>query len=212
MESQVNNNVFINCPFDEKHINDILKPIMFCLISNGLSPQLSLMIQDSGQKRIDKIVDLMKNSKYNIHDLSLLKTKSTKEYARMNMPYELGIDYGLRISGVERYGQKQFLILGSSRYDYMKAISDISGFDIHNHGGKTEKVFDCMYSWLSSLGLQKNMPPALTMYYDFLDFNVWLYMNILNEYGCDVAKEHQTKISITDYEIKIQEYLKQKSR
>ena len=84
-QSSFNNNVFINCPFDKYRIDAILKPILFCLMVHGLNPQLALDVNDSGQLRIDKIVNLMKNSKYSIHDLSLLKVANTKEFARMNM-------------------------------------------------------------------------------------------------------------------------------
>ncbi len=65
------------------------------------------------------------------------------------MPLELGIDYGLRNSGMLRLDEKKFLILEAVKYDYMKAISDINGFDIKVHGNKTEKVFECLYSWSS---------------------------------------------------------------
>ena len=166
-------NVFINCPFDKNRIDKYLKPIFFCLVTNGLTPKIALESQDSGQLRIDKIVDLMKSSKYSIHDLSLLKLKrGTMEYARMNMPYELGIDYGLRNSGQELYEQKKFLVLGNKRYEYMKALSDISGFDIQNYNNSTEKLFECMHSWLSSLQLQRIVPPALIMHYDYISFIV----------------------------------------
>ena len=57
-------NVFINCPFDKNRIDKYLKPMFFCLVTNGLTPKIALESQDSGQLRIDKIVDLMKSSKY----------------------------------------------------------------------------------------------------------------------------------------------------
>ena len=177
-------------------------------MSHGLEPQLSLDIQDSGQLRIDKIVSLMKASKYSIHDLSLLKVNKIREFARMNMPYELGIDYGLRLSGMDRFGEKRFLILGSKRYDYMKAISDISGFDIENHDNNTRKVFGCMNHWLSTIGLNREILPELKLYYDFIDFNVYAYNSIHHQYGEDVVKDHLDKMGIMDYKKYILKYLK----
>ena len=203
------NNVFINCPFDKYRIDAILKPILFCLMSHGLNPQLALDVNDSGQLRIDKIVDLMKNSRYSIHDLSLLKVADTKEFARMNMPYELGIDYGLRLSGEGRFGEKRFLILGSKRYDYMKAVSDLNGFDIQNHDNNTRKVFDCMNSWLGSIGLDVEISPGLKMYYEFIDFNAFMYISISKKYGEDIVKDHIEKMSIPEYKKHIETYLAQ---
>lgn len=204
------NCVFINCPFDKPRMDRILKPILFCLLSHDLHPVLTLDIKDSGQLRIEKIVDMMKEVKYSIHDLSLLKVKKVTEFARMNMPYELGIDYGLRSSGIEEYKRKRFLVMGSKKFDYMKAISDISGFDIMSHENSMEKVFDCMHSWLSSLELSIIVKPSLALYYDFINFNGWLYSNALDEYGEDVCKDYLEKMEMNTYKSKIEEYLNTK--
>ena len=89
----------------------------------------------------------------------------------MNIPFELGIDYELRISGIPKLRKKQFLILEAIKYDYMKSISDINGFDIKVHSKETEKIFECLYTWLSeTLKINKQDPP-LKMFYDFIDFN-----------------------------------------
>lgn len=207
IKSTFDNSVFINCPFDKSRIDTILKPIIFCLMSHGLFPQLALDINDSGQLRIDKIVGLMKTSKFSIHDLSLLKVPKVSEFARMNMPYELGIDYGLRLSGTNRYGEKRFLILGSKRYDYMKAVSDLNGFDIQNHENKTRKVFDCMHSWLSTIELDSEVLPSLKMYYDFLDFNAFTYYTFSQKYGEEIVKDHLDKMSIPEFKKCIVDYL-----
>lgn len=103
--------VFINCPFDKRYIDDLLKPMLYVLVKNGLIPRLSLEVSDSGQIRLEKITNIIKSCKYGIHDLSIVKSTKAKEFARMNMPFELGIDYGLRVSDVSPLSTKQFLIL-----------------------------------------------------------------------------------------------------
>ena len=137
-------NVFINCPFDTAYINNLLKPMLYVIIKNGYTPRLSLEVSDSGQIRLEKITKIIKDCKYSIHDLSIVKSIKADEFARMNMPFELGIDFGLRKSGVKPLDTKQFLILEAIRYDYMKAISDINGFDIKVHKNNTEKIFECL--------------------------------------------------------------------
>ena len=107
--------VFINCPFDEAHINDLLKPVLYVIVKNGLQPRISLEISDSGQSRLDKIIALIRSCRYSIHDISLARANKGKEYARMNMPFELGIDFGLRNSGVAPLHEKQFLIMEATR-------------------------------------------------------------------------------------------------
>lgn len=147
--NEFEHSVFINCPFDQVYIDDLLKPILYIVVKNGFSPRLSLEVSDSGQVRLQKITEIIKSCKYSIHDLSIVKSKKAGEFARMNMPFELGIDYGLRNSGIKILKEKKFLILEATKYDYLRAISDINGFDIKVHNNETEKIFDCLYSWSS---------------------------------------------------------------
>ncbi len=193
-------NVFINCPFDVKYIDDLLKPMIYIILRNGLNPRLSLEISDSGQVRLEKITKIISACKYSIHDLSIVKSKKVNEFARMNMPFELGIDYGLRNSGMSPLHTKQFLILEAIKYDYQKALSDINGFDIKVHSNDTQGIFDCLYTWLSeTLKLNKQNPPLKT-FYDFIDFNTSLFDEKLAEFGDErIAKNYIEKISIPEY-------------
>jgi hypothetical protein len=193
-------NIFINCPFDNTYINDILKPILYIVIKNGYNPRLSLENSDSGQNRLDKITEIMKNCKYSIHDLSIVKSKKKNEFARMNMPFELGLDYGLRKSGLPDLKSKQFLILEGTKYDYMIALSDLSGFDIKVHNNDTQNVFDCIYAWSSETLKIYKQDPALKIYYGFLEFNTSLYEEKCKEFQSDkLAKNYIDKISIPEY-------------
>ena len=198
--------VFINCPFDKTYIDNLLKPMLYVIVKNGFIPRLSLEVSDSGQVRLQKITEIIKSCKYSIHDLSIVKSKRANEFSRMNMPFELGIDYGLRNSGIGKLDEKQFLILEAIRYDYMKAISDINGFDIKVHGNETEKIFECIYSWLSeTLNIRKQDPP-LKIFYDFIDFNTSLFKEKVAQFGSDgLAKNYIEKISIPEYIEEIRE-------
>jgi len=70
----------------------------------------------------------------------------------MNMPFELGIDYGCR-----RYSKKEkkFLILDEKPYRFKETISDISGSDIASYEVDKkeeayEKVIQHIRNWLVS--------------------------------------------------------------
>lgn len=70
------------------------------------------------------------------------------------MPFKIGIDYGLR-AFTRCYSYKRSLILEIERFDYMKAISDINGFDIKNHSDKPEQLIECLKSWFTeTVGLR----------------------------------------------------------
>lgn len=193
-------NIFINCPFDITFQNNILKPILFSLLKIGFTPRLSLEASNSAEFRLTKITEIIKECQYSIHDLSKVKSTKANEFARMNMPFELGIDYGLRNSNSTKLSKKQFLILEAVRYDYMKALSDINGLDVKTHNNDTETLFECLYSWYSeTLKITKQKPPLQT-YYDFMDFNTSLFEEKLIEYSSEkVAKNYIEKISIPEY-------------
>jgi len=84
-----NRNVFVNCPFDDEYL-PLLRPLLFCLIYLGFSPRIALESLDSGKPRYDKIVLLIQQSKYAVHDLSRLQASKAGEFYRLNMPFELG--------------------------------------------------------------------------------------------------------------------------
>jgi hypothetical protein len=69
-----------------------------------------------------------------------------KDYPRFNMPFECGIDFGLRMSSHE-FGVKKFLILEREQHRYHKVISDISGNDIKAHKNEPEQVVKVIRDW-----------------------------------------------------------------
>src|SRR5690606_31869432 len=167
--------VFINCPFDDEYVDGLLKPMLYTLLKFGFNPRLALEISDSGEIRLEKILKLIAGSKYSIHDLSRIKAKKVDEYYRLNMPFELGIDYGIRKISDSPLADNRFLILEASRYEYMKALSDINGFDIKHHSNDPEKIIGCLHAWfIETVGLRKIETPR-KIHYDFMDFNSSLY-------------------------------------
>lgn len=87
--------VFINCPFDPDY-RQLLISLLFTVKFLGFIPKLSLETLDAGTSRLDNIVDLIKHSKFGIHHLSRIMSSKKGEHTRMNMPFELGIDYGCK--------------------------------------------------------------------------------------------------------------------
>jgi len=139
--------VFFNCPFDDQYA-PLLQAIAFCVAELGFFPRLAPENADNAASRLDRIVDLIRGSKFGIHDLSHCKAAAADEYARMNMPFELGLDHGCaRFSDGSLVG-KAILILEHTRYDFQKTLSDISGWDISAHGGDHIVAVRIVSSWL----------------------------------------------------------------
>ena len=113
-------NVFINCPFDEEY-ETLLKSILLIISYLGYNPRIALESSDVSTTRLSKIVALIEESKYSIHDLSRLKSKRKNEFARLNMPFELGIDFGSKKFS-NNHKTKKFLVLSNDVHDYKKAF------------------------------------------------------------------------------------------
>lgn len=167
-------NVFVNCPFDEDY-RPLMRPLLFTVICLGYTPRLASERSDSGENRVDKICDLIYESKYSIHDLSRLKSEEAGEFYRLNMPFELGIDYGARRYGSDVMAGKRCMILETAPYDYQVALSDLSGVDIKNHDDKPEEIVRAVRDWFYETVQLTNLHSPTKIWNWFTDFQTYLF-------------------------------------
>jgi len=170
-------NVFINCPFDREYYS-LLRPLLFTIFL-GFNPRIATERSDSGENRLDKIRELIRDSKYSIHDLSRLQAKKAKEFYRLNMPFELGMDYGARVFGAAFMHGKRCLILEQNLYDFKKALSDLSGVDIKPHHNEPDEVIRAVRDWfVETVGLRR-VETATVIWYRFSDFTTAFFEQML---------------------------------
>lgn len=172
-------NVFVNCPFDEQYL-PLLRPLLFTIIYLGLKPRIALEAMDAGQARLDKIVALISDSKFGIHDLSRIEAAKPGELFRLNMPFELGIDFGCRLYGRGRQKGKRALVLEAEPHRYKAALSDLSGSDIESHGNDPYRVFAVVRKWLNNVHPMKAAGPA-KIASAFTDFTAQNYDDLTAE-------------------------------
>ena len=139
--------VFANCPFDDLFA-PLLQAIAFCITDLGFHPRIAPENADNAASRLDRIIEQIRGSKYGIHDLSRCKSTEAGEYARLNMPFELGLDHACARFGGGALSDKAILILEENRFDYQKGLSDISGWDIHAHAGDYINLVRIVRDWL----------------------------------------------------------------
>lgn len=175
MPADFKTSVFVNCPFDTDYA-PILQAILFCIVYLGLTPRLATERQDSGENRIDKIRELIEESRYSIHDLSRCQAARKGEFFRLNMPFELGIDYACRRYFGQGRETKRILILEEKRYRYQAALSDLSGCDIQAHAGDFEMAMRAVRNWLANeADIVIPVPGASRIFGKYLDFQEWHY-------------------------------------
>ena len=180
--SSFETNVFINCPFDKDYYIPLLRPLLFTIIYLGFKPRIAAENFDSGELRFQKIIDLILNSKYSIHDLSRIKSKKKNELFRLNMSFELGIDIGCRLFNNADYKDKKCLILEKDPYRIKGALSDMAGSDIKSHNNEPEKLVLAVRNWFVENGLRE-APNATKIWESFNDFMLDFYQKRKVE-GC----------------------------
>lgn len=170
--------VFINCPFDDAYL-PLFRPLVFTVRGLGLKPRMSWESADSGKVRIDKIIGLIRESEFGIHDLSRCKAQKKGEVYRMNMPLELGYDLGAKAYGGKPFVKKKVLILEAERYSLQEAVSDLAGCDCKAHSNEPEEIVYVVRDWL----VQEAKAPkisASSIWYAFADFTAWNHDDLLS--------------------------------
>lgn len=198
-------NVFINCPFDDEYYF-LLRPLLFTIIYLSFNPRITSERSDSGELRINKICELIKQSKYSIHDLSRIRAKKKNEFYRLNMPFELGIEYGCRHFATDQLRDKKCLILETAKYDYMKGLSDLSGVDIKSHNNDPAEIVFAVRNWFyETVGL-RNVDSSTKIWYNFNQF-AWDFYKLRESEG--FSKKDLDMMPPIEYMDFIEDWVKQ---
>lgn len=150
-------NVFINCPFDEQH-DPLLRAIVFAVHDCGFTARCALETVDGGEVRIRKIIQIMRESRYGIHDISRIELDRNTLLPRFNMPLELGIFIGAKEFGAREQRLKECLILDQERYRYQAFCSDIAGQDILTHSGDEASAILAVRTFLANKRAAEFLP------------------------------------------------------
>jgi hypothetical protein len=151
--------VFLNCPFSPDY-QPIFRAILFAVYACGFRPRSALEISDSSENRLAKIVGIIRESKFGIHDISMMEIDSKTKLPRFNMSFELGLFLAAKSFGAGQQARKVALILDNDGYRYRDALSDISGQDIAAHGGDADKAIHEVRNWLDSSRARANSLPG----------------------------------------------------
>lgn len=124
--------------------------MLFSVYACEFRPRCAREINDSSQNRLAKIQQIIRESQFGVHDISIMELDSKTKLPRFNMPFELGLFLAAKDFGSNNQKRKVALILDSGDYRYRDALSDISGQDIANHRGDPERAIHEVRNWLDS--------------------------------------------------------------
>ena len=139
--------VFINCPFDNAY-SPLFDAIVFTVAACGLEPRSSLEGGAIGEPRLERITRALFASHFSIHDLTRCTGQGPENFARFNMPLELGLAMAHRLlsSGETKH---EWMVMVPQGHTYARFISDLNGFDPARHDGTVRGVVTQVLSWLS---------------------------------------------------------------
>lgn len=172
MKTAFERSVFVNCPLDETY-EPILQAILFCIVHFDFIPQLTTGRADGGEDRLTKIIGQIESCKYSIHDLTRSRATKEGELLRMNMPFELGIDYASRRYRPGLDGKK-FLVFERAPYEAKAALSDLSGCDFQTHADSFDKAIGEVRTFLvNEAGAAPQGRALIISRYE--DFQAWYW-------------------------------------
>jgi hypothetical protein len=161
-------NVFINCPFDDEY-TPLFEAIVFTIQACGFHALCARSRLNSSDVRLHKILEIIGDCRYSIHDLSRTELDRTSALPRFNMPLELGIDLGCRAYG-SGYEQKSFLIFDRDRFRFQAYVSDIAGQDIAHHENEPNRAIARVRDWLRTEAGRTDIPGAKAMQSNYATF------------------------------------------
>jgi len=144
-----NLSVFINCPFDQEY-ECLFRGVVFATLACGFWPRSALETGTASVGRLERIKHALVHSKYSIHDLSRCRGEALGNFARFNMPLELGIAMGLNFAEPLNLNKHDWLPLVPEGHAYVGYISDLAGFDPLKHDQTIESLVSAVMSWLAT--------------------------------------------------------------
>jgi hypothetical protein len=138
-------NVFLNCPFDQDY-KPLFEAAVFTVQIAGLTPRCALEASNAGQARLEKIMDIISECRFGIHDISRTELGPGK-LPRFNMPLELGLDLGCSRWHLP---EKRLLILDRSLRSHHHSASDLEGHGIVQHANNPRRLVHQIRDWLST--------------------------------------------------------------
>jgi hypothetical protein len=149
------NAVFLNIPYDDE-FQDLYLAYIVGLYQFRLVPFMSAGIA-GGERRLDRIFDLIQRCRYSIHDLSRVELNASPPATpRFNMPLELGLTVAWAKLHPKRH---TWFLWESTPRRLQKSMSDLDGTDPNIHNGTVEGLF-CE---LRNAFVERNAPPIQAM-------------------------------------------------
>jgi hypothetical protein len=167
-------------------------------------PRSAREVENGTQTRIDKIQEIIKDSKYGIHDISCTELCDENSLPRFNMPFELGLFMSAKTFGQKKQKEKSCLILDREKFRFQRFLSDIAGQDIRGHRGDLNELVKQVSAWLKNLPEKKSKAGGTEVFKQFSEFNSTIFPVL-----CAQDSLESDEVSFNDYSQYVSAWLSQ---
>lgn len=114
---------FLNIPYDQRY-ESLYLAFIAGLSGFGLVPRATVEIPTS-DRRLDRIVKLIRDCRYSFHDLSRVQLdRGRPSTPRFNMPFELGLAVDWALAANPKHA---WFVFESKSHRLQKSLSDLNG-------------------------------------------------------------------------------------
>jgi hypothetical protein len=168
-KANTSRDVFINCPFDEQ-FRPTFRAIIFAVVRSGFRARSAQETDDTSENRFTKILQIIDECRYGIHDISRTEADGDPPLPRFNMPLELGAFLGAKRFGIDEHKRKRALVLDRDPHRYQRLVSDIAGQDIRCHYGEPAQAIQQVATWLRMQSHSTTVPGGVAIAAEFEQF------------------------------------------
>ena len=148
LEAYKNFQVFLNYPFDDA-FSSLADGMSFAVIAGGLLPVSAYDLTAPDRSRLEMLVDAIGCCHYSAHDFSRSQGYGNQNFARMNMPIEMGMALFHALQTQRREHRCIFFV--STAHEYKTFASDLAGLDPRVHDNDGVRLLTDMYDWLRGI-------------------------------------------------------------
>jgi hypothetical protein len=137
--------VFLNYPFDVQFAA-LEYAFHFPVVAAGLLPVCAKDLTVPDRPRLEMLVDAVRNCRYSAHEFSRSTGESPANFARMNMPIEMGMALFHALDTQREHHRCAFFV--PAPHDYPMFASDLGGLDPQCHNNDPRQLVSSVYEWL----------------------------------------------------------------
>ena len=126
----------------------------FAVVAGGLLPVCAHDLTAPDRPRLEMLVEAIRCCRYSAHDFSRSQGGGQDNFARMNMPLEMGM--ALFHALYTQRHEHRCLFFVPTPQDYMTFAPDLAGLDPGVHNNDDTRILTEMYDWLRGV-----VPPTL---------------------------------------------------